>query len=684
MLSITEVPRNRLYRPNMASSLPQLRPKKPTFNTKQQLATQKLFAELNAEFLDNTLVSKRHSINTQIQTDSFMNQTQPKIDLISHQTENLRNTIDSLDKRVDSMCAEPAAKLKRLSKDMDIKTTLLANKTNQEIKNTQEINEKYQKHVEWVTTISQSKLQELFADQGALKEKSDNLALSTEAVLENARGKLKIMTPRVTQLDMNAQEVDSTIQRLLAEQKAMAQVLAQLKETRKTLKYIEEEGVANMISEHFTKLVSHLSEETNNIDKKTMKKEIQEGDCEENIKMSAAENENLVSRLDQLSKQIQDNDTNINSFTDLSEQQIETTVERLNDVVSQLKEELGKRRHDSRHGKWLSQRNSIREMKYQSKVAQQRADKLQNDWVLFNTNNTETQDEVNKQIDELYGKFDGDLEIISHRVDVCYEKIQWCRKRLLQWQRYNPKELEVSIQKIIDAEKNLLDIENSLKTHDKQKPVAPPYKFKKGTYKSIDTEPPPDIEDKEAIEEQIPDKQLTYKDEELNQPDEAIPHDEYEEEDFVDSDDDEKNLFMMDSEDENDDYNNNKSQREDDYENDANYNPPEKGNRRKPKKQDDDENEQDDEQEEQPDQEQPSPSPKKRRRRRKTARDKPQNRNPPVNDPEDEPEEEENEQPEDEPEKKHRRRHHHTKDGDENDEDPPATDEHRRKRKRKA
>ena len=729
MLSITEVPRSRLYRPNMSASLPQLRPKKSPYNTKQQLATQKLFTELNAEFLDNSIISKRHSINTQIQTDSFLNQTQPKIDLISHQTENMRKSIETLDKKVDTMCSDAAAKLKRFIKDIDLKTTLLANKTSQEIKNTQEINGKYQKHVEWVNQISQSKIQELFTDQSALKEKSDNLALSTETVIENARGKLKILTPKVSQLDMNAQEVESTIQRRLTEHRQMMQLLSQLKDTRKTLKSLEDEGVDNMVSEHYGKIVNHLTDATNTIDKKTVKKEIQEGDCEENIKMSAAENENLVSRLDQLSKQIQDNDTNIDTFTELSQQQIETTVDRLHEVVSQLKEELSKNRHDTRHDKWLSQRNSIREMKYQSKIAQERSDKLQNDWVLFNKNNDETQKEVNKQIDDLYGKFGGDLEMISYRVDVCYEKIQWCKKRLLQWQRYNANELEVSIQKIIDAEKNLLNIEDSLKAQDKQKPVAPPYKLKKGTVKPINTKPPQDIEEKEAIEGEKPKRKLTYTDQELNQPDLPIPRDTYEEEDFEDSDDDEQNLFMMDSDDENKDRKQSSKEEEDDNEEEESHKETGKqknDKKEKPRKQrkapsdnnDDEEEENDEEKEDdkkdkqskqrkkpddnndkqekqkddddQPKDEndddiqdqKPEEKPKERRRKRKEKSEpKQKDQNPPVNDPNEPDDDNDDDKPKEEPERRKSHRSKPKEDGENNDEKPH---EHKRRRKRKA
>ena len=131
MLSITEVPRERLYRNRItSSSLPLLRQNKSGLNTKQALATQKLFTELNAEFLDNSLMSKRHSINTQIQSESFLNQTQPKIELISHQTETTRKTITALDERVETMGVDAVSKLKRQTKDMELKTQLLSNKAN--------------------------------------------------------------------------------------------------------------------------------------------------------------------------------------------------------------------------------------------------------------------------------------------------------------------------------------------------------------------------------------------------------------------------------------------------------------------------------------------------------------------------------------------------------------------------
>ena len=95
-----------------------------------------------------------------------------------------------------------------------------------------------------------------------------------------------------------------------------------------------------------------------------------------------------------------------------------------------------------------------------------------------------TQKEISKEIDQISSLFNDDTVQLTNRVDLCYEKIQWCRKRRLQWERYKQTEFEAAKGKIIDPEKNLLQHEKLMSKIDSKKPSKPPYQLKTDSHTS--------------------------------------------------------------------------------------------------------------------------------------------------------------------------------------------------------
>lgn len=545
MLSVTAVTQDRLYKANVHGSAPSLPflPNKPPQTAKQAFKTQKLLSDLNSEFLNNSIATRRHSIETKLQTESFMTATEPKISLYQHQTDANRKTLANIEQRLNSMCAETLTHIKRKRTDLDLGQTVITNKVKTEFENITDLVSKQVKRTDWINGITQTKTTETIQSVGDLKQKSDDVSMNAEKIFENARGKIKTLRPRFVNADLKVQELESTVQSILAQYREFQRMMEQLKNTNRMLKYLRDEGVNNMVSEHYQRLIAHLSEQSIAFDKKMGENDMNAAAAEEKTKMQQSEVISTNEQLDKLAKALQDNESKIASFDGTSDENIQYVVNKLNQIVTQLKDEIKKQRTEIHHQKWLKVRVVNRQLNTVSKSAQLNLEKLSDDWTEFKTNNVAIQKDVDKYIENINKTSGGSIDQISARVDLAAARIAWCQKRFLQWAR-NGADNSVALQKIIEAEKNLSKLEQSLQRLDRQKASTPPYQVVQENPNYIkDPVPLPGTSGQDESNE-MPNKRLTYSQEDMEKPLIEADPDPFEEEDFVDNEE-EPNIFSF-------------------------------------------------------------------------------------------------------------------------------------------
>lgn len=546
MLSVTAVTQDRLYKANTHGSAPSLPflPNPNPLSAKQAMKTQKLLSDLNAEFLNNAQAARRHSIETKLQTESFMNSTAPKITLYQHQTDSYRKTLASLEQRINTMCSETISSIKRKRTDIDLGQTVLTNKVKTEFENITDGVSKQVKRTDWINGITQTKTAETASSVSELKQKSDETAINAEKLFENMRGKLKTLRPKLTNADSKMQEMESTVQSLLAQYREFQRMMEQLKNANKMIKYLRDEGVQNMVSDHYSKLVQHISDTTIAFDKKMSEDEMFAASAEEKTKMQQSEIISTNEQLDQISKTLQDNESRMNSYEGNSNENIQFVVNRLDQVVGQIREDIAARRKEIHHRKWLKQRVVKRQIQQISNSAQLNIDRFNADWTEFTTNNENIQKEVEKHINSINKQAGGQLDQISARVDLAAAKIAWCQKRFLQWARVGGADNNVSIQKIVEAEKNLAKLETSLNKLDKQKATTPKYTPVPLNPVYIDGPCPLPGTGGENVAITMPNKRLTYDQDDMSAPLLEAEPEHFEEEEFVDNEEN-QNLFSF-------------------------------------------------------------------------------------------------------------------------------------------
>ena len=548
MLSITAVPQDHLYqRAEKPSNLPKLKSKLVISSPRTKIENQKFLSDLNHEVIQKNLQATKHSNHTQIQTTAFMKQCEPKVNQLAKKAENSKKSIVKIDRKLNEIESEDLNKLQQLCKNIETKNSFILPKAQNEFNEMNHLIQQHKQYIEWYISKYDTKHSDITKQISELSEQANHNGIDLTSFVENAKGKIKLINPKIKAMDTHSSEIERKLQEFLQMYQKMVEMMKEYKNANKQLKYLETDGVNEMVDESYQTLIEKINEVSMEIEKDIHKAEMQNTEVETQNQIDKSAMEQDIQKLDQIAKDCQDNDVKIVSFKQAIKDRISQLVNKLQESMDDIKEIIAQERHDSKYIEWKSSLHAGRDVQYAMKVAKVRTEELQGDWDEFSGNNTKLQNEINDYIDSMEQRF-GSSDDISYRIQRATAKLEWCQKRIIQWQRseqYKHQSTE-SLKDIEESEKKLMELEKLLKKNDPQfkqpnKPyVSTPYKSEKlpKSVKSMS-----DDEDDDKISMKMPEYRLTYTSDELMKELPEVERDHYEEEEFDEDDDQSAYVF---------------------------------------------------------------------------------------------------------------------------------------------
>lgn len=531
MLALTQVSADKLYK---SDALPPISSSKRV-STREVVHNQKLLTELNSQFLQHKMASEQHLIETKNNLERFQKQYDPRLSEAARKHRSYRQAIKSCHNRVSEIHDDIVAAVKGKSNDLDLKLQSLFSKGSTEIALYEELANKTSQQVDGLSSMLLERIVEVQDGLKGLNSSFENIQQKVSKSMGGQKSFLRSLDPRIRDGEAKSFEIETLLHQLTSAHKALSQIVSQIKVCNKQLRHLEREGVGVMINEGFSKVFKHLAETSTSNENKV-------NDIDRNAETLSAvnkqmldENDTINAHVDSLSVRTGENNANQSLIETELKDSIDETAARLYDEYFELFDEMRETRAMKRKNRWKSELSITRNAKHLSNVASDRASRLSDDWQLFFKNNQRVQADIDKSVESFTNKSGLDSESISKRIDNAYQKILWCLKRVTAWQRGANVETDVAEQQIAESEPILHEIEKRLKAFDNQRSSILPYKEKDiGAFRV--GKPPKYKVKEERIEANMPDVQLTYSEDRLEELEkEGIPElPDFSEEDFED------------------------------------------------------------------------------------------------------------------------------------------------------
>ena len=539
MLSITAVPQDHLYqgKERKQSNLPKLK-NTTVASPRTKIEHQKIFSDLNHEAIHKNLQATKHSNQTQIQTIAFQKECEPKINQIARKTENSKRTLIKIDRALHQIENDDLNNLRQLTQNIETQNSFIIPKTQTEFKELDSNIQQHKQYIDWYISKYEKELSKHTENVNKLFEEANENELDSTSFFETSKAKLKLLNPKLKVLETHSTEIETKFQEFLQMNQKMIELMKQYKAANKDLKYLETDGVNEMVVESYQTLIQHINELTMNAEKDIHKSEMKLSELEQQVEINKTECEQEITTINQNSKQCQDNEVKISTLKHITKERIEDLVNKLHETVENVKTVIAEQKHETKYSNWKSALHAKRELQYAMKIARIRIEALDKDWTEFNQNNEQIQEELRQQISGINIRI-GSSDQIMDRIDSVAAKLNWCQKRIMQWQRTDQlnKQKVQSLKSIEESEKRLLEIEQLLKKNDRAQPQLQPFVISPVQSRAL----PPEISEQtvqnQEINIQMPQYKLTYSANEIIQEDE-IERDHFEEEEFTENDDD--------------------------------------------------------------------------------------------------------------------------------------------------
>ena len=350
----------------------------------------------------------------------------------------------------------------------------------------------------------------------------DKMLYKSDDLTSFVQDHLDLIAPRLDTFEHQLKAFEVAHKSAVKNQNSHSEMIEDAKKLRKKLEEIETQIIPNYVKSHASDSLTDITTISNEIEQKFNAVRMAVSNVDNSVNVANEQQRTINSQLDEISKSANDTQNNIDSEeTDINER-LSRIEELLNNVNQEITNELNDFQAEGTSKNVIQIPELDEEIELIQNASREILGNLKEDWNLFNNNNSDLQDKINKEVEDIFNVLNGKIKFIQ-RVTQAEKRVKWCVDRLNVWAK------EVELKKTLKVNEEVLSeklakLEEKLKDHesklhnldhkDAPQPYEPPTEFPQREERPC---PAPVMSKHDLLPKSIPKNiQLTYENDDFN------------------------------------------------------------------------------------------------------------------------------------------------------------------------